>query len=52
MVKRRMTSFLAGRIVEAFAAGMGVVAIAYRFHLSRDRAEVTLRRHARRRRDR
>lgn len=45
----RLTPFLAGRIVQAFLAGMSLEEIARRFRLTRARVEACLRRHAHRR---
>ena len=49
MTRRRLTAFLAGRIVEAFLAGQSREEIAWRFRIGKVRVEATLRRFQQRR---
>jgi uncharacterized protein (DUF433 family) len=45
MPRRRLTAFLARRIVEAFLSGQSMAEIARRFRIARERVERCLRRH-------
>ena len=45
---RPLSAFRAGRLVEAFAWGMSMAALARRFRVSRARVEAAIRRAARR----
>lgn len=47
-MRKQMTPFLADRIVEAFAGGLSMTDLAYRFQISLVRIEATIRRHAKR----